>query len=199
MKKCKLCGEHKDTIFFPKRKKNIGNDGLCYMCKECRYVTERERYRTKKYVVKLIYSNQKINSKTRGHNPPTYNRKELKEWLYSKDKFHVMYDNWKSLDYQKEYKPSVDRVDDNIGYTMANIQLMTFGDNLLKANKDIADGFTKTTKTILQYTKSGNFVCEYISAAQAERVTGISKSAICCDLKEKTKHSGGFIWKYKEI
>ncbi len=197
MKQCSKCKTIKTKDKFKKAKRN--KDGINCVCKECVYLQELARYRTKPYVVKLIYSNQKVNSKYRGHKPPTYSAKELKEWLYSQEEFHILYDNWKRLDYQKMYKPSTDRKDNNIGYTIANIKLMTFGDNLKNATNDIVCGRTKTTKAILQYTKSGILLNEYISTAQAEKETGISKSAICYNLKNKTKHSGGFVWEYKDI
>ncbi len=198
MNQCKICNELKSKTAFPKSKGNTHNDNLSYTCKECRSSIEKKRRLSKKYVVKLIYSNQKVNSIARGHDVPTYSREELLEWLYSQYKFHVLYDNWKRLDYQKEYKPSVDRIDDNIGYTMANIQLMTFGENFSKAMNDLSNGKTDSTKSIMQYSREGEFIAEYVSSVKAEQSTGISRSAICYNLNGKTRHSGGYIWKYKE-
>lgn len=52
---------------------------------------------------------------------------------------------------------------------------------------------------IIQLTKNGEFINEYQSAKEAERITGISNSNIiqCC--KGKLKTTGGFVWKYKEV
>lgn len=51
---------------------------------------------------------------------------------------------------------------------------------------------------VLQYTKSGGFVCEWDGAADAGNVLGISASNIiqCC--KGKLKSAGGYVWKYKD-
>ena len=54
------------------------------------------------------------------------------------------------------------------------------------------------TKSILQFSKYGEFIAEYPSFMEAERKTGISNSSICQCCKGKRKSAGGFIWKYKE-
>lgn len=53
-------------------------------------------------------------------------------------------------------------------------------------------------KPIIQYDLKGNFINEYESAKEAQRQTGINNSAINNNLKGISKHSGGFIWKYKK-
>ncbi len=51
-------------------------------------------------------------------------------------------------------------------------------------------------KDVLQYSLNGNLLAKYISASEASRITGISKTCItrCC--RGERLHSGGFIWKY---
>ena len=51
--------------------------------------------------------------------------------------------------------------------------------------------------TVLQFTKDGQFVAEYPTAAEADRVTGISRTTIGLVCKGKGKTAGGFVWKYK--
>ncbi len=51
---------------------------------------------------------------------------------------------------------------------------------------------------INQYTKDNRFIATYGSTAEAEKETGISRSAICQALKGRAKTSGGYIWKYKK-
>lgn len=54
----------------------------------------------------------------------------------------------------------------------------------------------KPTKPILQYTKDGEFIKEWIGAREAARVLGINQSHItqCCKGNRKT--AGGFVWAY---
>lgn len=57
----------------------------------------------------------------------------------------------------------------------------------------------RCSKTVLQYTKDGQFVAEYPSTTEAARQTGVNQSSIskCCRKLKKFKTAGGFIWKYK--
>jgi hypothetical protein len=56
---------------------------------------------------------------------------------------------------------------------------------------------TKKKKAVNQYDKTNNFIKEWESAIDIERVTGIAQGSIirCCRRKQKT--AGGYIWKYK--
>lgn len=51
--------------------------------------------------------------------------------------------------------------------------------------------------TVLQFTKEGQFIAEYPTAAEADRMTGISRTTIGLVCKGKGKTAGGFVWKYK--
>lgn len=63
-----------------------------------------------------------------------------------------------------------------------------------------SEPFTSETdnrkKEVLQYNLNGNLLAIYVSASEASRKTGISKTCItrCC--REERNHSGGFLWKY---
>jgi group I intron endonuclease len=49
---------------------------------------------------------------------------------------------------------------------------------------------------VVQLTKSGEFIKEFISVSDAKRLTGVSNLNYCCNGKLKT--SGGFRWMYLE-
>lgn len=51
-------------------------------------------------------------------------------------------------------------------------------------------------RKVLQYRMSGEIIATYISASEASRKTGISKTCItrCC--RGERKNSGGYIWEY---
>ena len=86
---------------------------------------------------------------------------------------------------------------------------VTWGDKISKSlkGKSKPEGFLKDSsklkgrlinnKPILQYTKNGEFIKEWNSAREAERYYNLSSNCICSCLKEKTKSSGGYVWKYK--
>lgn len=90
--------------------------------------------RTEKGLLSSIYDGQKCSSKTRGHNPPSYTKEWLAEWLFSQPHFQEIFDGWITSGYDKDWKPSVDRKDDELGYSKHNIQLITFKENMDKQN-----------------------------------------------------------------
>ena len=51
-------------------------------------------------------------------------------------------------------------------------------------------------KEVIQYNLNGNFLAKFVSASEASRISGISKTCItrCC--RGEREHSGGFLWKY---
>ena len=129
--------------------------------------------KSKKGLVTKLYGRQCENSIKRGHNAPTYTRDELKEWLYSQKLFHLLYDNWSRLDFQSDYAPSVDRKEDSIGYTMNNIQLMTWKENYKKACSDRKSGVNNcSNKAVVQMDLDGNIIGEFHS-------TSSSRSILC--------------------
>ena len=52
------------------------------------------------------------------------------------------------------------------------------------------------SKSILQYTKDGTFIQEWIGTREVERVLGINHGHIVSCCKGKLKSAGGFVWSY---
>lgn len=55
----------------------------------------------------------------------------------------------------------------------------------------------KLCKPVLQYDLSGNFIKEYFSASEAQRLTKINKITACC--RGERNKAGGYIWRYKQV
>ena len=180
LNKCKECVK-KDS------KNNLKNRGIKY---------SGSYERTEKGVIRVIYKTQKSNSKRRGHNPPTYTKEELKEWLY-KNGFKKLYDEWVSSGYDKIKKPSVDRIDDFKSYSFENIRLTTWGANKLHQVEDALSGkgtSGRKCKPVLQL-KDGGLVAEYVSFSECRRVMGYSMEKT---LKTGTVDRRGYSYQYKE-
>jgi len=198
IKQCNSCNLIKDISEFTKHIK--GKDGLYSFCRECCCDKVKAYNKTKDGVVSSIYRNQRKNSKKRGHTMPTYTKEEIKEWLFSQKKFHLLYDNWKRLDYQRKYKPSIDRKDDFIGYTISNIRLTIWHKNNTKGHSDRKRGVGtqgRICKPVIQLTMNGEIISSYISLCEAERKTNIANSSISKVCNGKLGSAGGFLWKYK--
>lgn len=63
---------------------------------------------------------------------------------------------------------------------------------------NISDGKIKYMHPVLCFSQDGNFVCSYRSVADAEKATGTHRSNIRKNITKKTKHSGGYVWKYAD-
>lgn len=71
------------------------------------------------------------------------------------------------------------------------------GSGHLKSSQKHIDGINRTiSKPVAQYTKEGALVKEYISIAEADRITGIKANNIGRALSKSTSTAGGFHWKY---
>ena len=57
----------------------------------------------------------------------------------------------------------------------------------------------KKSKPVIQYSLDGEFIKEWIGAAQVMKELGIDKSSIGRVCQGKKKTAGGFKWSYKEI
>ena len=195
-KECTKCFVVQSLSCYYKEKANPS--GYQNLCKTCNIELSLAYKRTKVGMLTILYNNQ-VTSVTKGRvSEITYSKQEFIDWCMSQKEFHVLYDNWKRLDYQKAYRPSGDRKDDYLGYTLSNLQLVTWKFNEAKGSSDRKNGINnKVSKAVLQYGIDGVFIKEYHSGREAARNNIATSAGIsqCC--KGLTKQSGGYIWKYK--
>lgn len=195
MKICTKCGVIKTRPEFSKGRNY--EDGLYCWCKACAKAHQKDYQRTKVGVSGSIYYSQRLSSVRRNHPPPSYTKQQLKDWLFNQELFHKLYDSWVASDYDRKLKPSCDRTDDYLSYSLGRLQLMTWQENNDKGNSDRKNGINnKANKAVSQYSKDGKPVGEYPSAYEAHRRTGISRGNISLVCNGKRKTAGGFIWEY---
>lgn len=199
MKLCKGCKKEKlPSEFYPSKGNSDGRTGKCKECIKLDVKNNKEDYDlTEKGVIRVIYKTQVGNSKKRGHPSPGYSKSELALWMY-KNGFKVLFDSWVDSGYQKDKKPSVDRIDDYKHYSLDNIRLVTWLDNRLKQYREIKSGIGKSgsrCKRVIKINSSGVVICEYVSFSKAVRDIGYS---IEYPIRNGTKCKNGFFWKYAE-
>lgn len=203
-KKCTKCKQFKSLDRFGKNKKT--KDKLRSWCFECLNELSKSNSRTKKGVITTIYNSQKQNSKRRGHRPPEYTRKELQDWAFSQEIFHVLYNEWKNSGYSKMLKPSFDRKYDDIHYCFNNIQIMTWQQNKEKQTLSFMKNILPNSgylngghKPVLALNDDDTIFMEFISLNDAKRHFGLkthSNISLCC--QGKRNKTAGHKWRYKD-
>lgn len=80
--------------------------------------------------------------------------------------------------------------------TNNNLSNFAWGDHSENANE--VNCKIRKGKSVLQYSKNGSFIREWICMGDVEREIGIRESKICLCCNGKRKSAGGYIWKYKK-
>jgi len=139
-----------------------------------------------------IYQHQKARSKKYGYEL-SYSLKELQFYLTNK-KFQELFKNWVEGGYMYYDKPSVDRINANRGYTLDNIQIMSWKENRRKGDKEVA---RKKWKPIIMCDMDGTHLKKYVSIKSAVEDTGYNQGLISMVLKGHRNHTGGFKFIYQ--
>lgn len=153
-KKCKDCLVEKDTTCF------YGVQGECKECTKNRVRknyrdtidvrTEYERKRNR-YSIENILNKKYSAIRTRctkshvtqGVKKSVFgkdflSKEEWNEWCNKKENYsHFMkiYNEWKGSNFERKLCPSIDRIDNKIGYISSNLQWLTLSQNCKKYNK----------------------------------------------------------------
>lgn len=197
MKECSVCHRILETSEFHFSKAN--KDNLQTKCKKCNSEAGKLYKRTFNGLMSEIYSGQKTSSVLRGFGEITILKKDVIEFCENNEEFMKMFKEWEKSNYYLDLRPTLDRIDNSIGYTIENIQPMTYRDNVNKEHKSRYNGSSNFIKNrVIQMDKEENEIEEFHSISEAARQTGGNQSHIgsCCNGKRKTHL--GFKWKFKE-
>lgn len=98
--------------------------------------------RTELGVLKRIYRGMAKRDKVKNREPHQIELEPFIKWAYENG-YKSLYDNWVKSDCHKDFRPSVDRIDNSKGYTFDNMDLTTWKINRKRAYRDIKLGKIK--------------------------------------------------------
>jgi hypothetical protein len=192
---CRICKTMKDYSEFGKQ---IGTkDGYRGECKRCNHECHRNRINThpdaflrNKYGA--LVSRCQVEERYIGKLHIT--REEFLQWGIPALQDFVDNNRIDVSDGYLNKDISIDKIIDDLGYTLGNLQFLLGVDNTKKMNQTRG-----TLKKVCQYSKEGKFINRYDSIDDASRALcgDISKSPnINRALKSRCLSAYGYIWKY---
>jgi hypothetical protein len=144
--------------------------------------------KTKKGILTNLYSKQKNRKEVK------YSLKELHGKFLQDKRFDRLFNEWVLSNYSKNKVPTVDRINCKKGYTLENIQCLTWEENRYKQRMETNIFRAKKIISI-----KNDIIVEYNSVSDAVRKTGLMQGNISSCLTNKRKTCGGYEWKYKNI
>lgn len=200
-KKCFICGKVKPIDEFYKH--NMMADGHLNKCKECtkKYMRERDtraidmkRYRTNptRYLKHKYYMmKRRCDGKTTRH---SYDGRELlsfDEWMAWNNKKDVkatflrLFNDWGKNGWPQGESPSIDRIDNSLGYIKGNLQWMTNTENTRKYLEEL---FKKKGEIVM--CKDGIEIGRYKNQMEAAKAIGVDHRNISQAVRRGHKCKG---------
>jgi len=172
-KPCRICGGQKRYA-----------GGHCVAC-------VKKRNQKRHQFVRNIYNAQRRNSRHRGHPEPEYDLPWLFQWILDNG-FNRLWRAYVSSGYNKQRAPSVDRLNDSIGYTKRNIRLCTWKDN----NETAVATRAKATYESLRKPVRRNDGRVFPSLKEAAHHHNIPYTCISAVVRGVRQNAAGFTWEY---
>ena len=195
---CTTCNEIKDLPSFSKGK--VWKNNTIGMCKPCGVKATQARQRTIPGLIKKIYHNQKMTTGKMGRSAPSYTEAELLQWAINHG-LEALHAQWESSGYDKWMSPSVDRKDNTMSYSLDNIRLITWRENLdnQKAQNVSGQYLHTGSKAVDQLDLNGQYLQTFPSIAIAMRTVaghrkGVTNIANVCNGVWPTAY--GFKWRW---
>ncbi len=129
----------------------------------------------------------------KGYPEPNYTLGDLHNKYLTDGKFSRLYNEWVRSGYQKQYKPTLDRIDCKKPYSLDNIHPLSWAENRYKQRWELKR--TRARKVFM--LKGDNVVKEFNSVTEAVRKTGLHQGNISSCLSGKRKTTGGYKFSYE--
>lgn len=144
---------------------------------------------TPKGVLTRIYGGMK-----RRH-PVEFSLKEFHNLFLNDSKYIRLFNEWVKHNYNKEYIPSIDRIDKRKPYTTRKIHIMTWKENSFKQkHTDMKFGMTPR---VIQL-KDNKIIRIFRSQGYCAKQLGIAQSSLSYVLNGTRNHVGGYQFIYEK-
>lgn len=159
--------------------------------------TRRNYYRSSKGLCTYFWGQLRKNSRERNHGDLPFSKEDLRIWLNQNNLDYLIL-QWEKSGWCPNSKPSIDRLDSNIGYNFSNMRLITWGENNIAAYTERKTRrSTKQAIPIQQLDETGSIIAEYISIAQAARDNSFCRTNINMCINGKAQFAHGYRWRRK--
>ncbi len=133
-------------------------------------------------------------SKMKSRNFVEFTLREFHSMFLNDKKFIRIFREWEKSNYNKQFKPSIDRIDNKKSYLMSNIQMMTWAENRYKQSK--FDG--KRGRKPAVYQMLGDKVIKrFYSQRHVVSELGISQGCLSMVLNGKRTTVSGYNFIYE--
>lgn len=119
----------------------------CPVCEKRRLAKRAYRQTPKGFLVRRwVKMRRRLSNEYANRNLKLLTSKEFHQWAMKDTTFIEMYLTWKDAGMPLHLTPTVDRIDNRLGYVIENMQWLTFLDNTRKAGNEGKEGYKKWMK-----------------------------------------------------